>query len=88
MNGVVLNMIEYQIILNVYQPANGGTTIKQILHCSDRESAIEKFKYIGELVVDKKRARELQEWREDNDIKGTIVSTDGLFGVSLIKILP
>jgi hypothetical protein len=81
-------MIEYHIILNVYQAANGGRTIKHVLRCTDRDLAIEKFKYLGELVVDKKRTRDLKEWCEDNGIIGQIVSTDGLFGVSYIKILP
>jgi hypothetical protein len=49
---------------------------------------VTKFKYIGDLVMDKKKARELADWSQDNDIGGMITGTDGLFGVSYIKILP
>ena len=81
-------MVEYQIILNLYLP--DGRTVKKIIYCSDRETGIEKFKYLGELVVDKNknRYRELSDWKADNDVKGQIVNTEGLFGVSRIKILP
>jgi len=80
-------MTEYQIILNVYLPAQGGTTIKKIVRGSDRDSMITKFKYLGELVMDKRRARELAEWSQDNNIPGNIIGTEGLFGVSYVKIL-
>jgi hypothetical protein len=81
-------MTEYQIILNVYLPTQGGRTVKKIVRGSDRDNMVTKFKYIGDLVMDKKKARELADWSQDNDIGGMITGTDGLFGVSYIKILP
>jgi len=81
-------MIEYQIILNVYLPQSGGRTIKRVISGTDRDAMATKFKYLGTLATDKSKARELQGWCLDNDIQGTIVGTDGLYGVSYIKILP
>jgi len=82
-------MIEYQIILNVYLPDQGGRTIKQVVSCSDRESAITKFKYLSTLATDKKRQRELNDWAQENlKVPGQIVGTEGLFAVAYIKLLP
>jgi hypothetical protein len=81
-------MIEYQIILHVFLKDQGGRTIKQVVRSSDRETAIQKFKYLTELATDKKRVRELQEWADENlTTPGEIVGTSGLFGVSYIQIL-
>lgn len=80
-------MIEYQIILHVYHKEQGGRTIKQVVKCSDRDSAIQKFNYLNELATDKKKVRELQDWANENlPTPGQIVGTDGLFGVSYVKI--
>jgi hypothetical protein len=78
-------MIEYQIILIVWH--ENGQTTKKVISTSDRENAISKYSYIGQLVGDKKRAGELRDWCDDNDIKGKIIGTEGLFGVSYVKIL-
>jgi hypothetical protein len=81
-------MIEYQIVLNVYLPQNGGRTIKQVVKYSERESAISAFKYLSELGTNK-NTREMTEWAQENLAQpGQIVGTDGLFCVVRVKILP
>jgi hypothetical protein len=84
------SLVEYQIILNVYLPQNGGRTIKQVVRASDRSVAIEKFKYLGRMVTEKKNATELRDWCAENlQQPGAIVTgTDGLFAVAYLKILP
>ncbi|GEM_PF-6440542 len=83
------SLTEYHIILNIFLPADGGRTVKQVLRSSDRDSAISKFKYIGQLVSDKKNARELQDWCMENlHTPGIISGTDGLYAVTFIRILP
>jgi len=78
-------MIKYQIILNVF--LRDGRTIKEIVEIDNRESAISTFKYLSELA--NKNPRELSEWAQENlKHPGNIIGTDGLFGVSYIKILP
>jgi hypothetical protein len=64
--------------------------IKQVVRSSDRSTAIEKFKYLGKLVTEKKNSRELREWCAENlQQPGAIItSSDGLFAVSYVKILP
>ena len=81
-------MLEYQIILITYLPSQGGRNVKKVIRGSDRDQMITKFKYLSSLVTDKKRTHELSDWSKDNDIEGIIVGTEGLFGVSYIKILP
>ena len=81
-------MLEYQIILNVYLPQNGGRTIKQVVRYDTREAAVSAFKYLSDLSVNK-NSREMNEWAQEHlSQPGQIVSTDGLFGVAYIKILP
>ena len=84
-----MNEIEYQIVLSVYLPSQGGRMSKQIVRCSDRESAIKKFAYLDKLVNTKTFRNELNDWAQDNLIEpGHITHVDGLFGVAYIKILP
>jgi hypothetical protein len=81
-------MIEFQIVLDVYQDTQGGRTVKAYVRSSDRESAIKKYRYLEGLVNNKRAARELFEWsRENLSITGTIVGLDGLYAVTWIKMI-
>lgn len=81
-------MIEFQIVLNVYQDAHGGRTVKAYVRASDRETAIKKYQYLEGLVNNKRAQRELMEWSKENlSITGMVVGLDGLYAVTSIKIL-
>ena len=81
-------MLEYQLFLSVYLSAQGGRSIKKIISGSDRENMISKYKYIVDLVTDKRKVRELSDWTKDNNIEGIIVGVEGLYCVAYVKILP
>jgi hypothetical protein len=83
-------LIEYQIVVNVYYPFQGGRSLRSVIRSSDRESAIKKYQYLDQLVKDKKKIQELKSWCDENlqTSGGIITSVAGLFGVSYIKILP
>jgi hypothetical protein len=72
----------------VYMSAQGGSSVKKIIRGSDRDNMVTKFKYICDLVTDKRKVRELASWALDNSISGIIVGVEGLYGVAYVKILP
>jgi len=80
-------MIEFQIVVNVYSDFKGGQTSRHVIRTKDRESAINKFKYLTDLVKDSKKKSELAMWTRENIGMGVITSIEGLFGVSYIQIL-
>ena len=80
-------MLEYQIIVNVYVPAQGGRSVRSVIRSSDRDQTIKKFQYLDQLVKDKRKQRELQEWTSENlNLQGIITSIEGLYGVAYILI--
>jgi hypothetical protein len=77
-------MIEYKIILTV--KSSNGEIVKVYVPCYDRETGMEKLKYLSQLAIH--NPRDLQEWANENlEDPGKIVGTDGLFAITSIKIL-
>lgn len=82
------SLVEFQTIVNVYVPTQGGRNIRQVIRSSERDTAISKYEYLKTLIADKKKLGELKAWTEENlNIPGFIVNIEGLYGVSYIKIL-
>jgi hypothetical protein len=79
-------MVEFQLILMVYM--RDGTTTKQMVKASNRESGISKFNYLQDLIT-KKRRDELKQWTDQNlYVDGIVTSIEGLYAVMAVKVLP
>lgn len=62
--------------------------MKHAIRAKEREAAIVKYKYLAELVGDARRAKELQQWCNENlSVVGTVQSIDGLYGIATIKLM-
>ncbi len=81
-------MIEFQIILTVIH--RDGNYSKHVVKASSRETGIQKYNYLKDLIINKKYG-ELKEWTDNNihvQHDGIVSSIDGLYGTSYIQVLP